>query len=71
MTENRGPWYLVTGLLLGLGVGLLLAWVILPVPYVASTPVSLRSDFKDEYRYLIASAYTATGNLERAPNCIG
>jgi hypothetical protein len=66
MSEKRGPWYLISGLIAGLGLGLLLAWVILPIPYTATTPASLRSDFKDQYRYLIASVYTATGNLERA-----
>jgi len=58
--------YLLTGLLIGLGLGLLYAWVISPVKYVNTSPASLRADFKDGYRAAIASAFLATGNLERA-----
>jgi hypothetical protein len=66
LSEKRGPWYLLTGLLLGLALGIFIAWVVLPIPYVNATPASLRNDFKDQYRYQIASVYAATGNLERA-----
>ncbi len=63
---RRGRWYLLTGLLIGLTLGLLIAWVILPVQYVDTAPASLRADFKDQYRSMIASAYLATGELGRA-----
>lgn len=63
---RRGPWYLLTGLLIGLALGLLVAWVISPVQYVDTAPASLRADFKDQYRSMIASAYLATGELGRA-----
>lgn len=66
MKDSRGPWFLLTGLFIGLAIGLLVSWVVLPVEYVDTTPESLRADFKDEYRYLIASAYAANNNLERA-----
>lgn len=59
-------WPVVAGLLLGLTLGLLYAWVISPLEYVDTAPASLRSDFKDQYRALIASAYLATGDLARA-----
>jgi hypothetical protein len=52
--------------LLGLGAGLLIAWVIAPVEYVDAAPSLLRADYKDQYRLLTASAYAASGNLERA-----
>ena len=29
--ERRGPWYLLTGLVLGLAFGLVFAWVVSPV----------------------------------------
>jgi len=65
--QKAGYWYLLTGLLLGLMAGLLYAWWVAPVDFQnASTPASLRADFKDEYRLLAASAYAANGNLERA-----
>jgi hypothetical protein len=63
---RRGPWYLLTGLLIGLALGLLVAWVISPVEYVDTAPASLRADFKEGYRSMIASAYLATGDLGRA-----
>lgn len=65
-TENRGPWYLLTGLLIGLVVGVLYAWRIQPVQYVDTAPDTLRADYKDRYRALIAQAYVVNGDLLRA-----
>lgn len=64
--ENRGSWYLLTGFVLGLAAGVLFAWWVQPVRYTNTRPASLRADFKDQYRALIASAYLADGNLVRA-----
>jgi hypothetical protein len=64
--RGRGPWYLITGFVLGALLGLAYAWVVDPIEYVDTSPISLRSDFKDEYRALIASAYVANGDLARA-----
>jgi hypothetical protein len=66
MSERRGHWYLLTGIGIGIALGLLISWVIAPVQYLAASPSSLRPDFKDEYRYMIAASYAATGNLGRA-----
>ncbi len=66
MRDNRGPWYLLTGLILGVALGLAYSWLIQPIRYVDTPPASLRSDFKDQYRALIAAAYMSTGDLERA-----
>ena len=66
MNQARGQWYLLTGLILGIGLGFLIAWQLFPVQYQAGLPASLRADFKDEYRYMIAASYAATGNLGRA-----
>jgi hypothetical protein len=65
-TEGRNNWYLLTGVILGLGIGLLIAWVISPVRYTDTAPASLDSTYKDEYRRTIALAYQASGNLDRA-----
>lgn len=59
------PWYLLTGLIIGLALGILIAWVIFPVQYVNTAPASLREDFQEQYRALIAAAYLATGDLAR------
>ncbi|UCH59915.1 MAG: hypothetical protein JSV61_00145 [Anaerolineales bacterium] len=66
MRENRGPWYLLTGLLFGAVIGLAYAWLVQPVRYTNTKPASLRPDFKDRYRALIALAYQTNDNLVRA-----
>ena len=66
MNERRGPWYLFTGLLIGVALGLLIAYVISPVEYIDTAPYSLRSDAKENMRGLIALAYKADGDLGRA-----
>lgn len=66
MRNNRGPWYLLTGVILGAIFGLLYAWVISPVRFVDNPPSAMREDFKDQYRSLIAVAFTASHDLGRA-----
>ncbi|MGD0707758.1 MAG: hypothetical protein ABSA51_04825 [Anaerolineaceae bacterium] len=66
MTPRNFPWYLVTGLLIGLAAGLVFAWVIAPVHYVDTAPNTLSGNSKDQYRLMIAMAYAADGNLDRA-----
>lgn len=65
-SEGHSNWYLLTGLILGLGLGLLFAWVISPVRYIDTAPAALDPTYKDEYRRAIALAYHASGNLDRA-----
>jgi len=66
----RPAWQVVgitlVGLALGLALGLLYAWVLAPVKYVDTAPTSLRADFKDQFRLMIAAAHAANGNLPRA-----
>jgi hypothetical protein len=66
MSERRGPWYLFTGVVIGVALGLLVAWVLSPVQYIDTAPYSLRSDAKETMRGLIAQAYMADGDLARA-----
>jgi hypothetical protein len=63
---RRWLWVALIGFLAGAGLGLLYAWVLMPVRYVDTTPSTLRADFKDQMRSSIAASYVATGNLERA-----
>ncbi len=65
-TEHRGNLYLLTGLVIGLILGVLYSWVISPVEYVDTDPSSLSAAYKDEYRRVIALAYNANGDLARA-----
>lgn len=68
MNERRGPWYLITGLVLGLLLGLGAAWLLRPpaaiIPKVK--PDALQADYKDQYRAMIALAFQADGDLVRA-----
>ena len=57
MNDSRGPWYLFTGILIGLALGVLWGWYVAPVEYTDTAPGSLRADYQDEYRTLIALAY--------------
>ena len=58
--------YLLTGLVLGLALGLLYAWVISPIKYSDIAPASLVSTDQDQYRKMIALAYGADQDLPRA-----
>lgn len=64
--QKRSPLYLLTGLFLGLILGLVYAWVINPVVYEDTTPASLGKANRDFYRSTIAQVYAVTGDLERA-----
>lgn len=64
---SRARWLaLLLGALLGFAAGLYYSWVVNPVEYVDTAPISLREDYKGEMLSLIASAYAATGDIERA-----
>jgi len=66
MNRTR-PWLdLLLGLLLGLSLGLAIAWWIAPNTRVDLSPAALHSEYKDEFRLLVASAYLATGDTGRA-----
>jgi hypothetical protein len=66
MDQNRGNWYILTGLILGLILGIVYSWVISPISQVDTHPSLLRTDYKDIYRLLISRAYQANNNLPRA-----
>jgi hypothetical protein len=66
MNERRGPWFLFTGLAIGLLFGLLYAWVVRPAQLVDTSPDYLAPAFKEHYRSMIALAYESSGDLGRA-----
>ncbi|HSL30018.1 MAG TPA: hypothetical protein VK900_12525 [Anaerolineales bacterium] len=59
-------WAVLLALLVGAGLGVAYTWVLAPRSITDASPLSLRDDFKDQYRAAIAAAYAATGNLPRA-----
>jgi hypothetical protein len=63
---NESHWYLLTGLLLGLAIGLVIALLIAPVENVDALPSELSLQGKDDYRTMIALAYSGNQDLERA-----
>ena len=80
MTENQQPsgiesqkssWYLLTGFLLGLAIGLIIAWVVLPASYTDVAPQSLTMVDKDQYRVMIARVYAVDQDLVRAESRLG
>ena len=74
MNENRGSLYLLTGLVIGVALGLLFVRYVLPgspanLPGVSEpgiSPAQLAPEYKDAYRALIAAAYRSNGDLLRA-----
>ena len=66
MSERRGSFYLLTGLLLGVLVGVLISRYILPVQYTDTGPATLRTDQREAYRSLVARAYLAEADVNRA-----
>ena len=66
MNGGRGLWYLLTGFIVGLALGLCYAWLVQPVEYVNTPPRTLVVEAKDQYRLMIALAYTANLDVVRA-----
>lgn len=61
------PVYLgLLGLALGVGLGLLVGWVLWPVQYTNTAPAQLRQDYRTEYILMVAAAYRVEGDLEAA-----
>lgn len=50
----------------GIGLGLLIGWVLSPVEYVDTTPDALRSDFQTDYTLMVAEIYSLEGSAEFA-----
>ena len=63
---RQGHWYLLTGLVLGVIIGLIFSWLIWPVVYEHTAPKNLSEPYKEIYRGTIARVYAVTGDLERA-----
>jgi hypothetical protein len=56
----------ILGLVAGVALGLLMGWVVWPVQVIDTSISDLAPEYKDEYCLLVASAYAADGDLEKA-----
>lgn len=65
-TGRRGPFYLITGLLIGLALGFFYGWVINPARYIDISPQSLHEDQKKQYLLLVAESYQASEDIGRS-----
>ncbi|MCK9245834.1 MAG: hypothetical protein M0P11_02635 [Anaerolineaceae bacterium] len=59
-------WYLLTGLLIGLTLGLLVSIFVVPVENAEALPNELSETGRANYRAMIALAYSSNQDLERA-----
>lgn len=57
---------LLTGLVIGGGLGLYLGWVAWPTEFTDATPALLQEDTRRDYALMIAAAYAADGDLAAA-----
>lgn len=66
MKDRQPPLYLITGIIIGLLVGLFVSYVLLPVRYTDTSPDTLTNEQKDVYRALAARAYLYDADQARA-----
>lgn len=58
--------YFILAILVGIGIGLLFGWVVLPARYTDTRPDSLRVDYRSDYVLMVAEAYSRDGDLGQA-----
>ncbi|MDX1613747.1 MAG: hypothetical protein R3300_05510 [Candidatus Promineifilaceae bacterium] len=63
--SRRGLW-LVVGLVVGVGAGLLLGWVVWPLEFSDADPAVLEEEIQRDYALMIAGGYWLDDNLARA-----
>ncbi len=56
----------VLAILLGIAAGLIYGWLYYPAVVSASSPQSLRADYKADYVLMVAELYATDGDLENA-----
>lgn len=62
----RRLFILILGLAMGVGLGLLLSWVVWPTDYEDADPTLLADQYHYDYVVLIAAAYQADGDIQTA-----
>jgi hypothetical protein len=69
--KTRHLAFVVVGIAIGLGLGLLITWQLWPVQYYDTDPVDLRNEHKDDYVVMIAAAYAQDRDLGMASLRLG
>ncbi|MBX3063195.1 MAG: hypothetical protein U0528_01525 [Anaerolineae bacterium] len=59
---------LIFGAVLGVGIGLMIGWVVAPVQVIDSPMSDLSRRYKDEYTVMVAIAFQVDGDLTAAVN---
>lgn len=67
----RPPFYLLTGIILGLIIGFTFSFYLFPIEYSNVPPETLQSVDKDQYRLMIAYAFHANQDIGRANARLG
>ena len=65
-TKAQSNWYLLTGLIIGLLIGLVFSTLVFPAENAQALPNELNDAAKAEYRTMIATAYAANQDFDRA-----
>jgi hypothetical protein len=63
--------FVLVGVVVGLGLGLLVTWQVWPVQYYDTDPIDLRQEHKDDYVVMIAAAYDQDRDLGLASLRLG
>jgi hypothetical protein len=66
MNDRQPPLYLITGIVVGVLLGLFLSYFIFPIRYVNTEPATLSDSQKTIYRDLVARSYLYEADLGRA-----
>ena len=57
---------LIWGILLGIGLGLLIGWIVWPVSYYNTDVYDLHPGYQDEYVVMVGAFYALQGDLDAA-----
>ncbi|MEX2143393.1 MAG: hypothetical protein WD740_02265 [Anaerolineales bacterium] len=64
--QQKPPLFLLTGLVIGLLLGLVVAWLVWPLRVTEVGPASLATPYQEQYRLMVELSYAASSDLGRA-----
>lgn len=62
---------LIGGILLGIGLGLVIGWLVWPVSYYDTDVYDLRADHQDEFVVMVGALYALEQDIEAAHQLLG